>query len=116
MAQTIQFTPRFGDGSKSYELVQRLGTDIHPLDRQKKLRSQAHIMFQKGEGGSGLPTLESVQTAVALLMYDDLDEVERQDLFSSALRSAYTLNMHRIERPFTFDAIGFREESMVRCW
>jgi hypothetical protein len=98
MALCFQFTPRQGLGVEAYQILKCFGDDMGALERQSKLSSLANSYFHSLiEADDIRHSLEIVQTALSMLLYDQL-------------------NMHHIQQPFHPSEEGYREEAMVRCW
>lgn len=118
MALSFQFTPRSGFQVQIYQILMDFKGDLSTLERQNKLGQLAHQYYDTMiQSNDQHHTLELVQIALSIILFDNLTDKHRHDIYQNALQSAQHLNMHHIQRPFDQSRQNcFREESMVRCW
>lgn len=98
IAISIQFAPRKGPYAHVWKLVEGIGTAITPEERQGKLHHMARSMFESRLQAPNC-TLEGVQTAMLLLLYDLDEDAFKEHLFEWSIKAAKLLRLDHIGRP-----------------
>ncbi|PWN23193.1 hypothetical protein BCV69DRAFT_111764 [Microstroma glucosiphilum] len=98
IAISIQFAPRKGPYAHVWKLVEGMGPAIAPEERQGKLHYMARSIFESRLQPSSC-TLEGVQTAMLLLLYDLDEDNFKENLFNWSIKVAKSLRLDHIGRP-----------------